>query len=86
MANMSVGIARKRDPYTKVKMFLLERNIPQHRFAAAIGVGVRAINQKLNGTGSDFSLNEVRTLCSEFGIPKEYFFEISVPKKEHKGG
>lgn len=63
----------------------MENKISQKQLGVAIGKDKSAINQKLNGTGGDFSLNEARALCVIFGIPKEYFFEISVPKVEQKG-
>ncbi|WP_322924589.1 helix-turn-helix transcriptional regulator [Paenibacillus campi] len=86
MAVMSPKAERKREPYTKIKMFLMENNISQKQLGEAIGKGTSAINQKINGTGGDFSLAEARVLCKEFGLPKEYFFEIKVPKSEQKEG
>ncbi|MEK5178211.1 hypothetical protein [Paenibacillus odorifer] len=82
MATMSPNANRRRQPYTKIKVFLYQKNIPQIEVGQVIGKTVSAINQKLNGTGGDFSLGEARILCEHFGIPKEFFFEVSVPIKE----
>ncbi|AIQ63291.1 hypothetical protein PSTEL_09510 [Paenibacillus stellifer] len=81
---MSPNANRRREPYTKIKVFLLERNIPQSEVGEVIGKRSSAINQKLNGTGGDFSLGEARVLSRQFGIPMEYFFEVDVPKKERE--
>ncbi|MBY9077246.1 XRE family transcriptional regulator [Paenibacillus sp. HN-1] len=83
MAGMSPKISRRRQPYSKIKVYLYQNNIPQVEVGVAIGKTSSAINQKLNGTGGDFSLNEARALCEKFGIPKEFFFELDVPIKEH---
>lgn len=85
MAGMSPNINRRRQPYTKIKVFLYQNNIPQNELGSVIGKTGSAINQKLNGTGGDFSLGEARALCERFGIPKEFFFEIDVPIRERSG-
>lgn len=82
MAGMSPSANRRREPYTKIKVYLYENNIPQSEVGNAIGKTSSAINQKLNGTGGDFSLGEARILSDRFGIPREFFFELGVPKKE----
>lgn len=82
MAVISAQADRRRPPYTKIKMWLMEHNISQKKIGAAIGKDVSNVNQKLNGTGGDFSLSEARILCRDFGIPREYFFEVPVPKTE----
>ncbi|OMD06490.1 hypothetical protein BJP50_11065 [Paenibacillus odorifer] len=79
---MSPNANRRREPYTKIKIFLYENSIQQTEIGIAIGKTASAINQKLNGTGGDFSLGEARVLSREFGIPREFFFDLSVPKKE----
>jgi len=86
MAGMSSTANRRREPYTRIKIFLYQNNIQQHEVGSVIGKTGSAINQKLNGTGGDFSLSEARMLCEKLGIPMEFFFEIGVPKKEQGGG
>lgn len=82
MALISEQADRRRPPYTKIKLWLMEHNISQKEVGTAIGRDVSNVNQKLNGTGGDFSLSEARILCRDFGIPREYFFEVNVPKME----
>ncbi|MCI1574707.1 MAG: helix-turn-helix domain-containing protein [Weizmannia coagulans] len=85
MANVKSDIPRRHRPYKKIKAFLVENGISQKELGRALNKSQSAINQKLNGTGGDFSLNEVRIMAMKYGIPTSYFFEGFVPKKEqHK--
>ena len=49
-----------------------------------IGTTANVVNKKLNGTGSDFKLSEVRTLHNKLKVPTDCFFEIEVPLSEQK--
>ncbi|MGJ8902479.1 helix-turn-helix domain-containing protein [Staphylococcus aureus] len=75
---------RRREPYMDLKKYMLENSIRQKDLAKALKKSPSAINQNLNGTGGDFSLNEARVLSNDFAIPIEYFFSIEVPKTEIK--
>ncbi|MEH6945047.1 helix-turn-helix transcriptional regulator [Bacillus sp. JJ722] len=86
MANVNDSISRRHLPYNKIKSFLVEHNISQKEVGLLIQKSPSAVNQKLNGTGSDFSLEEARLMASYFGIPRAYFFEMKVPKKERTVG
>ena len=75
---------RRHTPYTKFKAFLDERGINQKEVAKLLGKSTSAFNQNLNGTGGDFSLSEVRLICSFFSISAdEYFLYPEVSKKKH---
>ncbi|WP_042352292.1 helix-turn-helix domain-containing protein [Bacillus massiliigorillae] len=82
MANINGETSRRHPPYNKIKAFLVENYISQKEVGLLLAKSPSAINQKLNGTGGDFSLEEARMMSSHFGIPRAYFFEIEVPKKE----
>lgn len=84
MAILSRTASRKREPYRSVKAFMAKKDLGQKDFGKLLGKSQSAINQKLNGTGGDFTLSEVRLLHDGFGVPMEYFFEISVPIKEQR--
>ena len=86
MAIVNDSISRRYLPYNKIKSFLVEHNISQKEVGLLIQKSPSAVNQKLNGTGGDFSLEEARLMTNHFGIPQAYFFEIIIPKKEHKVG
>lgn len=86
MANVNDSISSRHLPYNKIKSFLVIHNISQKEVGLLIQKSPSAVNQKLNGTGGDFSLEEARMMTSHFGIPRAYFFEIIVPKKERMVG
>ena len=72
---------RRHAPYTKFKALLIERGVKQGDLAAALGKSASALNQNLNGTGGDFSLPEIRVICSLLDITAdEYFIRPYVSK------
>ena len=74
---------RKREPYMKLLLYLKENNIRQKEVAALIGKTTSAFNQQLNGTGGDFTVEEVVKICGHFGISAEqYFFADRVSKSK----
>ena len=76
-------MARKRQPYNKIKAFLVENGIKHKDVAKILDMAPNTISKKLNGFGGDFTLSEAKQLHSDFGVPITYFFEPAVPKKEH---
>ncbi len=70
----SRNIKRRHEPYSKFKAFLYENNIKQEEIAELIGKSSVAVNQKLNGTGGDFSIAEVRIICKKYNISADDFF------------
>jgi transcriptional regulator with XRE-family HTH domain len=76
-------VKRRHAPYTKLKALLEERGVSQSELAAKLGKSPSALNQNLNGTGGDFSLSEVRLICSLFDISAdEYFLYPGVSEKK----
>ncbi|MDF7627088.1 helix-turn-helix transcriptional regulator [Leuconostocaceae bacterium ESL0723] len=73
---------RVRPPYYELKQWLSDRQISQIDLAKTLGTTSNYINKKINGTGADFRLSEVRLLVAEYGIPVDLFFTIQVPFKE----
>ncbi|MBP1925865.1 transcriptional regulator with XRE-family HTH domain [Sedimentibacter acidaminivorans] len=74
-------IDRTHKPYLKLKGFLVEKDIKQYEVAKLLGKTKSTFNQNLNGTGSDFTLNDVRIICSSYNISAdEYFFNQKVSK------
>lgn len=65
---------RRRSPYTKFKVFLVENNIKQSEVAKLLNKSNSALNQNLNGTGGDFSAEELRTLYKVYGISIDKYF------------
>lgn len=75
-------MSRKREPYKRVKAFLVENGIGHENLADLLKLKSNTITKKLNGLGGDFTLNEVSVLNKELGIPIVLFFEPNVPLKE----
>jgi len=74
-------VKRRHTPYTKFKALLDERGVNQREVAELLGKSKSALNQNLNGTGGDFSVSEIRKLCSHFEISSdEYFLYPEVSK------
>lgn len=71
---MKKRIKRRHIPYTKFKAFMAENNIRQEDLANLLGKSIPTVNQNLNGTGGDFSMGEVRTICLEFNISSDEYF------------
>jgi transcriptional regulator with XRE-family HTH domain len=80
MAHFKETTSRRHQPYRKIKAFLVENSISQRDLGELINKSQSAVNQKLNGTGGDFSLQEARLLAEHYGIPRAYFFDLDVPK------
>ena len=62
--------------YDKLKAFLLESNIKIDFIADLIGVDVVLIELKMNRKGEDFTLKEVRIICSYYNLDANEFFLI----------
>lgn len=74
-------IKRRHKPYVKFKAYLVQHGIKQQEVANLLNKTKSALNQNLNGTGGDFSLQEVRTICLSYAISSdEYFVHPEVSK------
>lgn len=80
MGKVKIGtkyrVNRRRQPYTKFKAWMQENGIRQDELAEIIGKSRNVVNQKLNGTGGDFTMEEVRKICQYFKISADTFFII----------
>lgn len=68
------NVKRRREPYNKLKGFFVQNNIKQQDVAKLLEKSKSALNQNLNGTGGDFSVNEVRILCKNYNISADEYF------------
>lgn len=82
MTTKQMGQAnRRRNPYFKFRAFLDEQGIQQIEVANILGITKSTMNKKINGTGGDFSLPEVRKICEVYNISAdEYFINNMVSK------
>ena len=67
-------MAQKREPYMKFKGYLVENRIQQVEVANLLGMSKASINKKLNGTGSDFSVQDLKKICIKYSISADKFF------------
>jgi predicted transcriptional regulator len=71
---MNESTVRRRKPYFKFKAFLVEKGIKQSEVAELLGKSTFAFNQKVNGTGGDFTMTEVKLICQNYEISADGFF------------
>lgn len=63
--------------YNKLKAYFVENGIKQKEVAELLGVSRVTLACKLNRyRNSDFTLKEVRALCSRYNLPASEFFLI----------
>lgn len=75
---------RIREPYYDLKDWMNRQGVSQIDLARTLGTTSNYINKKINGTGADFRLSEVRLLVAEYHMPADIFFKIEVPIKEQR--
>ncbi|VFF93466.1 Helix-turn-helix domain [Clostridioides difficile] len=68
------NLKSKRNPYLKFKIFLMERGIKQSELCKILGKSASAINQNINGTGGDFSVEDLRIISQTYNISIDEFF------------
>lgn len=74
----------KRAPYLALKAWMIQNEVSQSELANKLGTTSNYINKKINGTGPDFRLSEVRKANKSLGVPIDIFFKIDVSIKEQK--
>ena len=62
--------------YVKLKQFMIEHNIKSKDMAELLGLNESVFSKKINMKGSDFNLNEVRKLCSEYKLDGNFFYPL----------
>jgi predicted XRE-type DNA-binding protein len=72
-ANME-DTERIREPYHKFKSWMRENYITQKELADLLHVDRAKINTRLNGTGADFTLDEIRMIKETYKINTDEFF------------
>jgi transcriptional regulator with XRE-family HTH domain len=68
------NIKRRHIPYTKFKAYMEEQNIMQTDLAALLRKTATTVNQNLNGTGGDFSMDDIRKICLAYKISADTYF------------
>lgn len=65
---------RRHVPYTKFKAWMAENDVKQEQLGELLNKTKTTINQNLNGTGGDFSVKDIRTICLHYGISSDAYF------------
>lgn len=63
-----------REPYSKFKGYLAEKNIQQKKIAKLLDVSPSTFSKRLNGKGGDFSIQDLKKICRNLNIKAEIFF------------
>ncbi len=67
-------MTEKREPYYKFKGYLAENNIQQKEVAKLINISQATLSKRLNGKGGDFSIQDLKKICTSLKINAEIFF------------
>ena len=60
--------------YAKFKGFLAENGLMQQDVAEFLGINQSEISQKLNAPNRDFSVDQIRSICSRYGLSMDVYF------------
>lgn len=63
-----------REPYYKFKGYLAENNIQQKELAKIMNISQATLSKRLNGKGGDFTIQDLKKICSTLGVKAEIFF------------
>lgn len=60
--------------YSKFKGYLVENNIHQKEIAKIINVSQATFSKRINGRGGDFTVQDLKQICTYLNIKAEIFF------------
>lgn len=60
--------------YVKLKQFMLEKDIDRNDIAELLGIGVNLVSSKLNKDNIDFTLPQIKKICSTYKISADTYF------------
>ena len=72
-----------RTPYSKFQAFCRRERITLDEIGELLGMDKSMVSKLMNGTGADFSADDVRKICLHYGISADVFFvdkEVSFEK------
>lgn len=64
----------EKQPFYKLKGYLAENGVKQKELAALLEISEVSLSQKINRSGSTFTLDEVKKICEAFEISADDFF------------
>lgn len=67
---------RKRPPYREFMSWMIINDVSRSEIKDLLGLTDATLSHRLNGTGADFSIEEIRMLLNEYGNGLVDFFLI----------
>ena len=65
---------RKRPPYKEFIAWMIVNDVKRQDLQDLLGVTSATLSHRLNGTGADFTMEEVRTIINKYGEEVSSFF------------
>lgn len=65
---------RKRPPYKEFIAWMIVNDVKRQELQDLLGVTSATLSHRLNGTGADFTMEEVRTIINKYGEEVSSFF------------
>ncbi|MFK8243885.1 MULTISPECIES: XRE family transcriptional regulator [unclassified Facklamia] len=69
-----MNVNRKRPPYNEFKAWMITHSVTRNELKKLLGLTDSTLSHRLNGTGADFSLDEIRLMIGEYGNDIANFF------------
>ena len=64
----------EKQPYNKLKAFFIENGIKHKDVAYYLGITEQTFSAKINKNGQDFTLSQVRKICSKYKLDPNIVF------------
>lgn len=68
---------RKRPPYKEFMAWMIINDVNRSEIKELLGLTDATLSHRLNGTGADFTIKEVRTIIDKYGSELTDFFLVS---------
>lgn len=65
---------RKRPPYDEFKAWMILNKVSRKDLMELLDISSSTLTHRLNGTGPDFMLEEIRTIVAKYGTEVAKFF------------
>lgn len=69
-------MANKREPYSKLKEMFRQNRITENMIAQKLHININRLEEKINGSGEDFTLDEIRRIKAVCGLTADQINEI----------
>lgn len=63
----NMNVSNKRPAYTEFMAWMLLNNVKRKELSDLLSISPSSLSQRLNGTGADFTPEEIRTLVKQYG-------------------